>query len=488
MIRDPLSGNGELDPQWLLTGDAASADALKAATLRALELLTTRLRDPRVYSGAVPQDLAAELARHEIMPETGTGILQALEDIGPGWLDHALNVNAPDAMAHLHCSVAVSSVIAEILIAATNQSLDSWDQSPLASLMEDRVIGWLAAQAGLPGPACGCFTSGGSQSNMTALYLAIEAAGSVDRRDLVIFTSDQAHFSLRKSARILGLGLDAVVAVACDDQGRMPVAALRAAIRDCAARGRRPLAVCATAGTTDLGAIDPLDDIARVAHDHELWLHVDAAYGGGLMFGRHRDLLAGMDRANSVTLDFHKMLFQPASCGALLLRDRASFAPLASKADYLNPEVPVFADVPNLVERSVQTTRRADVLKVCMTLRTLGRKGLDALLCRTLENTRMAAALIEAHPAFGLAHSPELSTVVFRHLHAPKGAEDLFCARIRETLLHRGQAAIATTRYRGLAHFKLTLLNPASGPGHVSALLDAIGMLAADAAAQQGAL
>lgn len=170
------------------------------------------------------------------------------------------------------------------------------------------------------------------------------------------------------------------------------------------------------------------------------------------------------------------MLFQPISCGVLLLRDRADFAPLASKADYLNPEDAVFADAPNLVERSMQTTRRADALKILMTMRAIGRDGLDALICQTLQNTHAAAEAVKTREYLSLAGPPSLSTVLFRYVSArgPKFA-DAITLKTRAALFNAGIAALATTVLDGRVHFKLTLLNPRSTPDVVHRILDAIG-------------
>ncbi|WP_306409601.1 pyridoxal phosphate-dependent decarboxylase family protein [Ectorhizobium quercum] len=468
----------ELSSVILGPGVAAQA-AYRQAMEAAVAMIAENASRHSIHSGVNADGLRGFLAALEVCPERGTGVFAALEEIGIPAVRHALDVGNPATMAHLHCPVAVPALAAEVLISATNQSLDSWDQSPFATLVEERVLAWLTAFCGLSAEAGGSFTSGGSQSNMTALYLAAERHGAVARSRGVIFASEQAHFSIRKSASILGFAGDAVIAVATDDEGRMSAAALRTAIENATGHGRAPVAVVATAGTTDLGAIDPLADIADLAASHGLWLHVDAAYGGGLLFSRHRHRLAGMERADSIALDFHKMLFQPISCGVLLLGDGANFSPLATKADYLNPEVSIFGDVPNLVESSVQTTRRSDALKVLMTLRSIGCEGLDALVCKTLDNATSAAEAIRARAYLHLAQQPSLSTVLFRYV-SPHGAErsDELTLTIRTELFRTGVAALATTVLDGRVHFKLTLLNPNSTPDVIGRVLDAIGDMA----------
>jgi L-2,4-diaminobutyrate decarboxylase len=461
----------------ILGNDAASRRAFREAMHQAVDLVTADIAGGHgPYSGASVQELRHLLDDLDPCPQIGTGIAAALADVGRPALEHALAVGNPAAMAHLHCPVAVPALAAEVLISATNQSLDSWDQSPFATMVEERVLRWLTELAGLPVSASGNFTSGGSQSNMTALHLAAERCGSDARRAGVIFASEQSHFSIAKSAAILGFAPDAVVTIATDADGRMSVPALEAGLRQAVEDGRVPVAVVATAGTTDLGAIDPLPEIAAVATAQDLWMHVDAAYGGGLLFSRHRRRLAGLERAHSIALDFHKMLFQPISCGALLLRDQSDFSPLATKADYLNPEDTVFANAPNLVERSFQTTRRSDALKVLMTMRAIGRDGFDALINKTLENTLAAAEAVKARKYLRLAHQPSLSTVLFRYLSSggPQHC-DAITIKIRKALFHAGIAALATTVLNGRVHFKLTLLNPRSTPDVIHPILDAIG-------------
>lgn len=459
-------------------GGAARA-AYRQAMMAAVAMINENAIRTEIHSGVDSDAMRGFLATLDVCPEQGTGVLAALEEVGVPAVQHALDVGNPATMAHLHCPVAVPALAAEVLISATNQSLDSWDQSPFATLVEERVLSWLTGFTGMPDTASGSFTSGGSQSNMTALYLAAERQGLAVRGNGVIFTSEQSHFSIQKSASLLGFDKDAVVTIATDDAGRMSVPDLQGAIVDALAKGRPTVAIAATAGTTDLGAIDPLAGIADLAKMHRVWLHVDAAYGGGLLFSKHRHRLRGIERADSIALDFHKMLFQPISCGALLLRDRRHFSPLAIKADYLNPEVSIFGDVPNYVESSIQTTRRSDALKVLMTLRSIGRDGLDALISKTLDNARAAAGAVRKRGYLHLAQLPELSTVLFRYV-SPQGPErsDELTLAIRAELFRSGIAAVATTVLGGRLHFKLTLLNPHSTPDVIDRVLDAVGEMA----------
>ncbi|MEN5278658.1 aspartate aminotransferase family protein [Brucella sp. TWI432] len=464
---------------YVFSSDIKSSVFYKSIMHYAIDLLQTCNNDAKTYSGATIADIRKLLQDIEMLPQNGTGVMKALRELGKPSVEHALKVSSAAAVAHLHCPVAIPALAAETLISATNQSLDSWDQSPFATLLEERVIQWLLELAGASDQASGCFNSGGSQSNMTALYLAIEQMPEIERKNFVIFTSENAHFSILKSARILGLAADAVIPVPTDENGRMSAAQLHPAIIKSRQDHKVPLAVVATAGTTDLGAIDPLSEIADIAKLHNLWLHVDAAYGGGLLFTPHRDQLKGIERAHSVTIDFHKMLFQPISCGVLLVKDKTFFSPLASKADYLNPEEEVFAHAPNLVERSLQTTRRGDALKVAITMRSVGRDGISEMVCKTLENAKAAAMAIRARDQLELIQNPPLSTVMFRYV--PRDSSQCgnrIALKIREQLFNEGTAAIATTVYQGRVCFKLTMLNPFSDAHIVNRILNRIVALA----------
>ncbi|WP_278257666.1 aminotransferase class V-fold PLP-dependent enzyme [Nocardioides convexus] len=240
-------------------------------------------------------------------------------------------------------------------------SLDTFDQSVGGTFIERRLIEWTAARIGFGPEADGVFTSGGSQSNLQGLLLARGRHERVDAGRLRILASAESHFSVQKSARLLGLGDEAVISVPTDERHRLDPVALERSLAACVDLHLVPMAIVATAGTTDFGAIDPLPAIADLARAYDAWLHVDAAYGGGLLVSpTRRSRLDGIDRADSVTIDFHKTFFQPVSSSAIVVRDRATLRPATWYADYLNPRE---STSPNQVDKSLQTTRRFDALK-----------------------------------------------------------------------------------------------------------------------------
>ncbi|WP_333750821.1 pyridoxal phosphate-dependent decarboxylase family protein, partial [Streptomyces sp. IBSBF 2394] len=229
-----------------------------------------------------------------------------------------------------------------------------------------------------------------------------------------------------------------------------------------------PHLVAATAGTTDAGLIDPLPEIADRCAAHGARLHVDAAYGAGLLFSdRHRARLTGLEAADTVALDLHKLGWQPIPAGLLTVTDADDLAALHHRADYLNPDDDTDAGLPDLLGRSPRTSRRPDVLKTAVTLKTLGRAGLGALVDAVCSLAREFAGLVEAHPGFELHAPPTISTVLFR----PAGASDDAVAAVRRALLTTGRAVLGRARADGRLWLKATLLNPHTRPDDLAALL-----------------
>jgi L-2,4-diaminobutyrate decarboxylase len=284
-----------------------------------------------------------------------------------------------------------------------------------------------------------------------------------------------AHFTVEKSAAQLGLGTEAVVRIEVDEQFRMKPSALGASLRNAVAEGLRPMAVVATAGTTDFGSIDPLREIAEIAHQWGAWLHVDAAYGGALLFSAtHRDKISGIEFADSITVDFHKLFWQPMPCSAFLLRDARHFETIKLHADYLNPEAHEEEGIPNLVTTSLLTSRRFDALKLWISFQALGREKFGAMIDRTAALASYAASVIRRTPHFQLVCEPQLSTVVFRYVPHKVRDANSFNFELRQTLFNEGIAVVGHTRVRGLQCLKFTCMNPATSEEQIEALIQMI--------------
>ncbi|AYC41045.1 lysine decarboxylase DesA [Streptomyces griseorubiginosus] len=404
-----------------------------------------------------------------------TAVLDELEDV---YLRDAVYFHHPRYLAHLNCPVVIPAVLGEAVLSAVNSSLDTWDQSAGGTLIERKLIDWTTARIGLGPVADGVFTSGGTQSNLQALLLAREEAKTDNLADLRIFASEVSHFSVKKSAKLLGLGADAVVSVPVGADKRMQTVALARELERCEREGLVPMAVVATAGTTDFGSIDPLPEIAELCEQYGAWMHVDAAYGCGLLASlKYRDRIEGIERADSVTVDYHKSFFQPVSSSAVLVRDAATLRHATYHAEYLNPRRMVQERIPNQVDKSLQTTRRFDALKLWMTLRVMGADGIGELFDEVCDLAAEGWRLLAADPRFDVVVEPSLSTLVFRYIPAAvtDPAEiDRANLYARKALFASGDAVVAGTKVGGRHYLKFTLLNPETTVEDMSVVLDLI--------------
>lgn len=434
---------------------------------------------PEAVAARVRETVAVPLPRH------GAGADAALRDLVRLLAEGAADPADPLCAAHLHCPPLAVAAAADLAASVLNPSMDSWDQAPAASELEALLTRALAAEIypARPGaatsgthpgdPVTGApeapapdalVTTGGTEANQLALLLARELAGPVQ-----LVCGANAHHSLHRAAWLLGLPAPVIVPAPA---GVLDPVALAEELR---VRGGGhlgttgyPVLVAATAGTTDAGLVDPLPRIAEVCAAAGARLHVDAAYGGALLFSeRLRPLLAGLDRAHTVTLDLHKLGWQPVAAGLLAVRAAGDLAVLDHRADYLNADDDTEAGLPDLLGRSLRTTRRPDILKIAVTVRALGRSGLGALTEAVCDQARELAAMVVDHPGLELHGPPVISTVLFR----PVDADDHQVAAVRRRLLTEGRAVIGRARLGGRLWLKATLLNPHTGTDDFAALL-----------------
>ncbi|WP_431681657.1 pyridoxal phosphate-dependent decarboxylase family protein [Kitasatospora sp. KL5] len=466
-----------------LSGGTAGPEALRPLLDEVLAALAAGAAD---RAGPIPAGRPEETARQvaaALAEPPGPGALARLTRLLAAY---AADPADPACAAHLHCPPLAVAAAADLAVSALNPSQDSWDQAPAATALETAVLAELAGLAGLPSTAAGVLTSGGTESNLMGLMLArdrvlggrVELDGLPAGRRPRILASEAAHFSVQRAAAVLGLGERAVRTVPVDRTLRMDGDALAEALADTARLGETPIAVVATAGTTDTGAVDPLHRAADLAAQYGAWLHVDAAYGGGALFSdRLAPLLDGIARADSLSLDWHKLGWQPAAAGVFLVRRAETYASLARRAVYLNPADDEQAGYPSLLGLSLRTTRRPDAFKLAVTLATLGRSGLGALVDACHRLALLTAEAVEAEPALELHCPPVLTTAVFRY--RPEGAEpallDRLNAELRRDLLRTGRAVVGRTELPGegpgRVRLKLTLLNPHTAPEDIAGLL-----------------
>ena len=471
----------------LLTKD--SKEEFKQMIIRTAEAIADSLCDTKAYAGLSPEDLKKAVHVENLLPDNGEGFDNVLDALKRQILPNFLRTSSTDYMAHLHSPALLESIAAELIIAAFNQSMDSWDQAPVATEVELEVIQKLCSLYGYDEKSDGVFTSGGSQSNISALLFArdwycknklgydVKKHGLPENyRKLRIYTSEISHFSMEKGAHLLGLGYDAVVKVPVDDKQKMDACALEKLIGQDLENGNLPFCVVATIGTTDYGSIDPMNEISSVCQKYGLWLHADAAYGSAVILSsKYAQRVAGFNLCDSITVDFHKMFLLPISCSAVLLKDASNFEALELHADYLNREEDEEDGYTNLVGKSLQTTRRFDALKVWVSFKMRGKDGWGEIIDTCMENAAYLYSRLKDDAEFETVTEPEISSVVFRI-----ASTDDTNKRVRRALIHKHGVVIGQTVYNGKVFLKFTLLNPLVTHEKLDSLLELIKSIAKD--------
>lgn len=426
-------------------------------------------RDGAAPAGG-PAAVAATLSgARPLVPVEGVGAERALAELGTLFAAGSVDPAEPWCAAHLHCPPLAVAVAADVVAGALNPSMDSWDQAPVATELEREFVTEMARLCYPEEPVPDAVvTTGGTESNLLGLLLARE-------RNPVVrpVCGASAHHSVARAAWLLGL--PAPVVVDCEGQ-RIRPAALETALGT--ALGGAPAVVVATAGTTDTGEIDPLREVARICRRHDARLHVDAAYGGlALCSPSLRSRLDGLGEADSIALDLHKFGWQPVAAGLFAARAASDLDALTVRAEYLNSEDDTEAGLPDVLGRSLRTSRRPDVFRMAVTMRALGVRGMGAMVEQCCRTAAEVAGLIDADPGLTLWGSPKLSTVLFRPAVAgdlPVPEANALVARIRRALLEAGTAVVGRATIAGGIWLKLTFLHPHATAADYSGLLGEI--------------
>lgn len=485
--------NLEQHKQALFCNDSKSITDYETAMHNAVQAVSSWLKNEKMYTGGSIKQMRALVDGFKPTKE-GVGVQKSLEHLVEIFLNPSLKVHHPHSLAHLHCPTMVASQIAEVLINATNQSMDSWDQSPAGSIMEEHLIDWLRQKAGYGEGTSGVFTSGGTQSNLMGMLLARDWAianhwknedgseWSVQRngipadamKKVKVICSENAHFSVQKNMAMMGMGFQSVVTVPSNANAQMDVAALEQTLAQLKAEGKIAACIVATAGTTDAGAIDDLKAIRKLADEYQAWLHVDAAWGGALLLSKdYRHLLDGIELTDSITLDFHKHFFQTISCGAFLLKDPANYRFIDYKADYLNSEYDEEHGVPNLVAKSLQTTRRFDALKLWFTVEALGEELYASMIDHGVKLTKEVEQYINDTASLEMLVPSQFASILFRVVPEDYPAEfvDALNQNVADELFARGEANIGVTKVGDKQSLKMTTLSPIATLENVKVLL-----------------
>ncbi|GAA3652901.1 pyridoxal phosphate-dependent decarboxylase family protein [Flavivirga jejuensis] len=413
------------------------------------------------------------------------------EEVEKLYVNHATAFHLPNYIAHLNCPVVIPALAAEVLISAINSSQDTYDQSAGGTFMERKLISWTGDQIGFGTDCDGVFNAGGSQSNLMGLLLArdyyaikylkhnIKIDGNPpEAKRFKIFVSEKAHFSNLKNSSLMGLGEQAIIKIKTDDRFRMIPDLLEKAIVKEKKSGNIPIAIIGTAGTTDFGNLDPLYDLGKIAKAYNLWYHIDAAYGCGLLLtNKYRHLLNGIESADSVTIDYHKSFFQPISSSAFIVKNKLHLNIIKHHADYLNPKDQDYDELPAQINKStMQSTRRFDALKLWCTLRLLGRDKLGEYTETIIETAKKTAVMLDAENDFELLSHSDLGALVFRYRPESNKAHStcMMNQHIKKTMFFSGEVLVASTKVNDEFYLKFTILNPITTINHTKNIIKTI--------------
>jgi L-2,4-diaminobutyrate decarboxylase len=459
-----------------LAGGVAGPDRLAELIPLALKGFAAGLaeRGGAAPSGGPVAVAAGVATAAPALPMRGVGAERALAEFSRLLASGSVDPADPWCAAQLHCPPLAVAVAADVVAGALNPSMDSWDQAPVAGELERAFTAGIARLC-YPREASpdAVVTTGGTESNLLGLLLARENAPG---RVVQPVCGRNAHHSVSRAAWLLGM--PAPILVDCEADKILP-----SALAEVLVGLDRPLVV-ATAGTTNTGEIDPLPEIAGICRPRGARLHVDAAYGGMALCSQELSvLLTGLDAADSVALDMHKFGWQPISAGLFACRDGRGLDALTVRAEYLNADDDTEAGLPDLLGRSIRTSRRPDAFRMAVTWHALGTAGLGELIDRCRGTAVAVARAIVEYPGLRLWGDPALSTVLFR----PSIADELddlvadqLVARVRRALLESGTAVVGRatmpTGPGGTEQLwlKLTFLHPHTSLADYEGLLELI--------------
>lgn len=503
--------------QRLFTASGADERALDA---RVSELVSRFLGETRVCSDVGFDALSASFPHTHLPLEPGNEG-DFLEHLERDVVAHSIHTSSPTYIGHMTSALPYFTRPLSRLVSALNQnvvkvetarSLTPYERQALAMLHQlvfEREDAFYAEHVQNRRSTLGMVTSGGTLANVTALWVArntslgpqgdfpgVERAGLAaalehhGARRAVLIGSSLMHYSLQKAADVLGLGTDNVRTVDVDAHSRLRVDELRRVVEECRRQREHLVAIVGVAGTTDSGGIDPLEDIAQVAHEAGAHFHVDAAWGGPLLFSdTHRQALRGIERADSVTIDGHKQLYLPMGLGMVLLKEPRAAATIEKQAPYI-----IRANSPDLGRRSLEGSRPAVVLYLHAALHLLGRRGFAHLIDEGIRKTRYLANLIRAQPELELLGEPAMNILNYRYVPAAlrervrqgalEPAEDealsRFNERLQEAQSRAGRTFVSRTTLRHLragqdrplSALRVVLANPLTTERHLCAVLE----------------
>lgn len=480
---------------FLPVSSVAGLEELRALVNSAIDVLrdvAERRTGPVPPGGPEAVRAAAAATLPATLLPTDDDGRRSFTDMVRAYAEWSVDLAHPATVARMQCPPTPVAAAAELVTATLNQTLHAWEGGPFGLELDRWVVDEFASIVGFPAGAGGTVTAGGSVSNLMALMVARD---NIARRHLgttafhdgiaklgkrpIVLCSSAVHFSITRGVGITGIGEQGILAAPSDTIGRIIPDELDALLATLPDADRLPVMVIACAGATELGWVDDLPALAEVARKHGVWLHADAAYGGGALFSDSlRGLLDGIAEADSVTLDLHKFGWTPAASSVFLVRDAETLNSM-DPATTLNAADDKLAGYFGRYTTSVQSTRRVNAFKIATTMQVLGRDGMAARVEACHNLARHAASRLAAANGVQLAWEPPLSMVVFRFLPAEGIDADRFNAELRRDLMADGAAMLARTTVpqedgTSPVFLKLMLLNPDTTTEELDGVIDLI--------------
>lgn len=398
------------------------------------------------------------------LPIQGYGTDGILDDLDT-YIANSVKTNRSEFMNPLWGGLSLPSLAGEMIAAATNNSMYTYELSPMGTLIEQTLIKRMNELVGFP-DGFGTFTTGGSNGNMLGMLCAREQTipGSTktgfDGRTMAVFVSAEAHYSVLMSSNVIGIGHQNIIKVACDEDGRMRTDRLKEEIAYARQEGLQPFCVVATAGTTVRGAFDPIDELADVAHAEGMWLHVDAAWGGTCLFSTtHAALMSGVQKADSICWDAHKMMGVPLMCSVFLIKDASVLRRLCDHTNVAHYLFHSEAAKDDLGRYSLQCARRNDALKLWVEWRVRGDAGWAAMVDQHMADADYLESAVAAHPVLEMMSSRSWTNVCFRFNNGSGGDLNALNAEIRQRLLDEGSFMVSRSNIGDDVVLRMVLVN-----------------------------
>lgn len=461
---------------------AMSSDEMRELGYRAIERIVEHVEQlsakpaTRMLS---PAEADRRLG-NEVFADPAPSSAQVLEELCNKAMSGIMHLDHPRFFGFIPGPGHFVGAIGNLISSGFNVFGGTWLESSAITHLELQTTRLLAEACGLPKTSCGTFLSGGSMANLSALATARHDRFGGHNPRARIYCSTQTHGSVARAMRILGFADHQLRKVRVDDNHRLDVESLAAAITQDAADGRIPLAVVANAGTTNTGAVDPLPEIATVCREKGIWLHVDAAYGGAVVLcPRRKDLLAGIEFADSITIDPHKWLFQPYGIGCLLVRNQEDLTKLyGMTADYLS-ETKQDTEAINLFDHGPELTRRSRGLSLWFTLRTMGQERIAAAIERGFLNAEHAEYWLDHALNWQVVTPAQMGIVTFRFAGNPNdAANDRATLAAAEALRRDGTAMVSATQINDRPVLRMCTINPATTSNDICHTFETLDRLA----------